>query len=533
MSSPNVQTFERDRSLYVAGQNSSASAMVGLFRWGPVNKAIRITTDEKELLQKFGRPNNEVSQFFLSAANYLKYANPLFVVRAIDDLVAKNADSSGTGVLIKNESELETTDTTGKAFIAKYPGALGNSLKVSVADSFDYDSWQYAGEFEYAPDQGEFNVVVIDEGGLISGSKGAILERYELMTNVQGSKKPDGTSAFIEKVLLEQSEYIYLGDFDSVLLEETGSEGLYEASFSGGVDGNDSTAADFDTAIQVLSNKEKLDFISAFASVMPATSVASLIDLCDQRQDCKTHFAPELSDVLNNASALEDVKDYFNSTINKNTSYAFGSDNWKKVYDKYNDTNVWIPCDSDTAGLEARTFARNEPWFSFAGLNRGQLLNAIELAWNPDETTRNELYKYNINSIVDFEGEGKVLFGDKTMLKRPSAFSRVNVRNLFIVVKKSIARAARYQLFEFNDQITRSSFKNSSDRYLGGVQGRRGIRRFKVVADDTNNTEQVIDNFEFVGDIMIDPARSINNIRLNFTAVGAGVSFEEIEGESF
>lgn len=535
MTSPSVKTFERDKSFYIQNVVSAASGYVGLFRWGPVNEAIHINTNEDELLQKLGRPNNTVSGFFHAAANYLKYSSPLIIVRAIDDLVAKNATSDGLGQLILNEADYEQIGTglEGVAFVAKYPGELGNSLKVSICDSTGFANWDYAGEFDYAPEAGEYNLVVIDEDGLFSGVAGRVLERYELMTLTAGAKKSDGTSAYLPRVLQEQSQFIYLGDELALDFTQSGSEGIYEVSLTGGVDGNDVLTADFTTAVQVFSNKETIDLYSMYSSFLPSAVVKQMIDLADSREDCKTFFAPELSDVYNNPTALSDVTEYFNNTINVNTSYGFGVDNWKLVYDKYNDKNIWIPCDSDAAGLEAQTFARNEPWYSFAGLNRGQLKNVIKLAWNPDEKTRDVLYKSNINSIVSFPGEGTVLFGDKTMLKRPSAFSRVNVRNLFIVIKKNIANAARYQLFEFNDVFTRGTFKNATDRYLDQVQGRRGIRRKLVICDESNNTPQVIDANEFVGTIMIDPARSINNIRLNFVAVGAGVSFEEIEGESF
>ena len=198
--------------------------------------------------------------------------------------------------------------------------------------------------------------------------------------------------------------------------------------------------------------------------------------------------------------------------------------------DKYNDKNIWIPCDSDAAGLHARIFVQNEPWFSPAGLNRGILKNVIKLAWSSNQTQRDVLYPQSINSIVSFKGEGTVLFGDKTALMAPSAFSRINVRTLFIVIKKAISRSARYQLFELNDFITQALFRNSTDQYLGDVQARRGIYDRRVVCDSSNNTAQVIDANEFVGDIYIKPARSINVIRLNFIAVATGVAFEEIEG---
>jgi hypothetical protein len=531
MASPGVITREKDVSLNINSIESNASSMVGLFRWGPVNELVRITTNESELVQKMGRPDSATTISFHSALNYLTYVKPLYIVRAVDDAVALNAaPSTGTPTIVGNDGDYETVDLTGNSFIGRYPGTLGNSLRISVADDSGFSGWEYENDFEFAPQTGEFNVVVVDEDGEITGTAGTILESYELMTKVEGSKKPNGASAYITKVLQDQSQYVLTGDLDEIIFTESGSLGIYDVSLTGGVDGNDSANADFSTAAQALSNSETLDIISTFTSAVPAASKGTLIDTMVTRQDAVAFVAPELDDVYNNPTAADDVVDYFNSTINKNTSYAFYVDNWKLVYDKYADKNIWIPTDSDAAALHSRVFVQNEPWFSPAGLNRGQLKNVIKLAWNPNKAQRDVLYKESINSVVAFPGEGTVLFGDKTALKRPSAFSRLNVRSLFIVLKKSIAEASKFQLFELNDQITRNVFRNAVDRYLNSVQGRRGINRYSVVCDETNNTPQVINSYEFVGDIYIDPARSINTIKLNFIAVDAGVSFEEIEG---
>lgn len=531
MASPSVITREKDVSFNVNSIESNAGSMIGLFRWGPVNEAIRITTNEGELLQKLGRPDKATTQYFHSALNYLLYVTPLYIVRAIDDAVALNAVPTGeTGIFVGNQADYDAADFTGISVIARYPGSLGNNLKVSFADDQGFDGWTYQNEFTYAPQAGEFNMVVVDEGGEITGVPGQVLERYELMTTVAGSKKPNGTTAYVVQAIEDQSQYIWIGDTSAIDFASSGSLGVYEDSLQGGVEGNDSANADFTSAAAVLANTETLDIINTFTSVIPSASVGTIIDTMDSRQDAVAFVPPQLSDVYNNATATDDVVEYFNTTINKNTSYAFYVDNWKMVYDKYNDTNIWIPTDSDAAALTARVFVQNEPWFSPAGLNRGQLKNVIKLAWNPNKAQRDTLYADSINSVIAFPGEGTVLWGDKTALKRPSAFDRINVRNLFIVLKKSISQSARYQLFELNDQITRSVFRNAVDRYLNSVQGRRGVARYRVVCDETNNTAQVINANEFVGDIFIDPARSINTIKLNFVALASGVAFEEVEG---
>jgi phage tail sheath protein FI len=212
------------------------------------------------------------------------------------------------------------------------------------------------------------------------------------------------------------------------------------------------------------------------------------------------------------------------------SSYAFMDSGYKYQYDRYTDVYRWVPLNGDIAGVCARTDQERDPWYSPGGLNRGIIKNVIKLAFNPTKTDRDNLYVQGINPVVTFPGEGTVLFGDKTMLNRPSAFDRINVRRLFIVLEKTIARASRSSLFEFNDQFTRAQFVNLVEPYLRDVQGRRGLTDFRVVCDDSNNTAEVIDSNRFVGDIYIKPARSVNFIQLNFVAVRTGVSFDEIVG---
>jgi phage tail sheath protein FI len=200
------------------------------------------------------------------------------------------------------------------------------------------------------------------------------------------------------------------------------------------------------------------------------------------------------------------------------------------MYDKYNNAYRYIPLNGDVAGLCVNTDTVRDPWFSPAGFNRGQIKNAIKLAFNPNKAQRDVMYAAGINPVVSFPGQGIVLFGDKTLQNKPSAFDRINVRRLFIVLEKSISQAAQFSLFEFNDEFTRAQFVALITPFLRDVQGRRGIYDFRVVCDTTNNTPQVIDSNQFVGDIYIKPARSINFIQLNFVAVATGVDFTTIVG---
>jgi phage tail sheath protein FI len=256
-----------------------------------------------------------------------------------------------------------------------------------------------------------------------------------------------------------------------------------------------------------------------------------LIDnIAESRKDCVVFISPDKDDVVNNVGKTEvtDVVGFRNALTS--TSYAVMDSGYKYQYDKYNDVYRYIPLNGDIAGLAVRTDNVRDPWYSPAGFNRGQIKNIIKLAYNPAKADRDILYKSDVNPVCIFPGQGTVLFGDKTVLGKPSAFDRINVRRLFIVLEKAIATAAKFTLFEFNDDFTRAQFRNLVEPFLRDVQGRRGIYDFKVVCDETNNTGDVIDRNEFIGDIYVKPARSINFIQLNFVAVRTGVEFSEVVG---
>jgi phage tail sheath protein FI len=291
------------------------------------------------------------------------------------------------------------------------------------------------------------------------------------------------------------------------------------------------TDAELITAYDKFKNAEEVDISLVMAGASSSTVAEYLVDnIVESRKDCVAFISPLMANVVNRAgqetTQITAYRNMFNSS-----SYAVMDSNWKYQFDKYNNVYRWVPMNGDIAGLCVRTDFERDPWYSPAGFNRGQIKNVTKLAWNPSKTDRDELYKKGVNPIVSFPGEGTVLYGDKTLLARPSAFDRINVRRLFIVLEKAIARAAKYSLFEFNDEFTRAQFISLVEPYLRDVQGRRGIYQYRVVCDQTNNTPEVIDRNEFIGDIYIKPARSINFIQLNFVAVRTGVAFDEIVGK--
>ena len=309
-------------------------------------------------------------------------------------------------------------------------------------------------------------------------------------------------------------------------------------SLSGGTDDFVATNAEIATAYEKFNDKENVDISllicgpsQTSADATGDTKATAVMDIANDRKDCVAFISPARADVVGVANAITQTQNVvaFADGL-PSTSYAVIDSGYKYQYDRYNDVYRFVPLNGDIAGLCARTDTIADPFFSPAGYNRGQIRGAVKLAFNPNQAQRDELYKARINPVVAFPGQGTVLFGDKTAQAKPSAFDRINVRRLFILLEKAIATAAKFQLFEFNDEFTRAQFRNLVEPFLRDIQGRRGLTDFSVVCDDTNNTGDVIDRNEFRADIFIKPARSINFIQLNFIATRTGVAFSEVAG---
>ena len=413
-------------------------------------------------------------------------------------------------------------------------------------------SWGFSDFFDGAPEtsdyaaslngaRDEMHVIVVDQGGLFStGTTGAntVLEVYPFVSKASDARNNDGSANYVRDVLYNQSRYIYWMDnltggtnWGNTAAGTTFTDLTINdyKHLSGGLT-ETPTTAEIITAYDLFANGDEVDISLLVAGSVNSAVADHLIDnIATVRKDCLVFVSPEQADVVqqvgDEVTNITDWRDNFTSS-----SYVVHDSGWKYQFDKYNNVYRWVPINPDIAGLCVRTDQTNDPWFSPAGFNRGQIKNVIKLAWNPNKTARDELYKIGVNPVVSFPGEGPVLYGDKTGLVKPSAFDRINVRRLFIVLEKAIATAAKYSLFEFNDEFTRAMFVNMVEPFLRDVQGRRGITDFRVVCDETNNTGQVIDSNSFVGDIYIKPARSINFIQLNFVAVRTGVEFDEVVG---
>jgi len=556
--SPGVNVSEIDATTVVPAVSTSTGAIAGHFQWGPIDKARQIASED-ELVQIYGKPDSNTFLTFFTAASFLSYSNSLYVSRAdsgnINTAIALNvAANVYTGnVKVRNEDHYFNTYTAladaNVAYAARYAGSLGNSLKVAWCgntNAASFSSWTYAPYFDRAPGTStyigsnfksdandEMHIIVIDEDGLFTGVANTVVEKFANVSKASNAKDESGNSLYYRDVLFQNSRYVYvMGQNAATWGSAANSTLAYVGETSNGVSfvrGTEDTPTDGNVQIAYaqFSSSDNVDISLVMAGGASSTLAANVISLASGRKDSIAFISPALANVqaADPVSAITNFRNVLTST-----SFAVMDSNWKYQYDKYNDTYRWIPCNGDVAGLCAQTDRDRDPWFSPAGFNRGQLKNVIKLAFNPNQTQRDTLYKAGVNPVVSFPGDGTVLFGDKTMLNKPSAFDRINVRRLFIVLEKAIAKAARASLFEFNDEFTRAQFVNLVEPFLRLVQGRRGIYDFRVVCDDTNNSPEVIDRNEFVGDIYIKPAKSINYIQLNFVAVRTGVAFDEIVG---
>jgi len=461
------------------------------------------------------------------------------------------------GIKINNTDVYTTSYINGAGvvgvFAAKYPGSLGNSISVHMADGATYGDWSYKNEFDSAPgtsdyasgfggEYDELHVVVIDEYGQWTGVAGSVLERFAFLSKASDAKKGDGAANYYRDVLNSRSKYIWWMDHptDGTNWGST----AYTTSFdqlgdpidvvlTGGIDDLSATDGQLMTAWNIFADDSQYDISLLPVGKASSTVANSIIAMAESRADCVVFVSPENVDTGDIIIATgSDATDMINAYRNElpSSSYAVMDSGYKYQYDRYNDKYRWVPLNGDVAGTCARTDSQQDPWFSPGGLNRGQIKNVVKLAVNPSKIDRDALYKNGVNPVVTFPGQGTVLFGDKTLLAKPSAFDRINVRRLFIILEKSIATAAKFQLFEFNDSFTRAQFRNLVEPFLRDVQGRRGITDFVVKCDDSNNTGEVIDANQFVADIFIKPNRSINFITLNFVAARSSVAFSEIGG---
>jgi len=481
------------------------------------------------------------------------------------DLYIKNIDDFNSKNIFNNDAYSKYGP-----FVARYPGKMGDSIRVSVCSSsakftswidpttnFDYSSLfdEAPGTSQYVEDRiysdssneiygqdDELHIVVIDSKGLFTGSPGTVLEKFTALSKGSDVIGPNGRNYYYVDYINQYSDYIYASDFiDQKNTELTWGKKIDEVinfaktdnvylSFNGGYNSSPDTSKIIDgwDSIKSAENYD-YDLVLTGGYSSNTTLINYVFDnVVDKRKDCVMFISPKSGDVIDNdGSESDDILNYV-SNLGISSSYVFMDNNWKYQYDPKMKIYRWIPLNGDIAGLCSRTDKNQDPWYSPAGYTRGKIMNVTKLGWNADKTNRDLLYRKGVNPVIYQTGEGTLLFGDKMLYNKVSAFDRINVRRLFLTLEKTISRAAKLQMFEMNDSYTRARFVSIVEPFLRDVQGRRGIYDFRVVCDESNNTDSVIDSNGFIADIYIKPARSINFIQLNFIASKSGVDFNTL-----
>ena len=498
---------------------------------------------------------------------------------AVGEVIEFYSDAGGTVFAVGHEAqkyEITAVDTSAETItFRQLDDPAGSGLIADLADdSYVKRYWRFSDLFDTAPGTSDFatargvlddeiHIVVYDSSGRQTGFDNdvagerlnSVLETFAFVSKHPEASTPQGNSNYYPDVIYRDSKFVYWGDHPTAAIDasgdwgqplssdlsvqgssafnklSTGVENVDRSTLANGTDDYAVTDGEQLTAYARFDDGEAVDVNLIMAAKATSTLATNLVTIVEKRKDALVFISPERSDVVGVADSntqTTNVKNFFD--LLPSTSFAVFDSGYKYQYDRFNDVYRYVPLNGDIAGVTAFTESVADAFFSPAGFTRGQIRGAVKLAYEPNKDQRDTLYKARINPVNSFPGQGTVLFGDKTALAKPSAFDRINVRRLFIILEKAIATAAKFQLFEFNDEFTRAQFKNLVEPFLREIQGRRGITDFKVVADESNNTGEVIDRNEFVADIFVKPTRSINFITLNFVAVRTGVAFTEIGG---
>ena len=577
--SPGVNVSEIDLTTIVPAVATSLAGIAGHFEWGPANEVVLIDTP-KTFREIFGELKSWNYEEYMTTLNFLGYSRGIQVVRTTKKGSASNANSAGLtegasdeGAYAPND-EVDLTNKDG-GFYARYLGQKGNSLGISISSNSvtagsGWDEWNTFGRQPQSTDNivnlageetfDQVHIAVIDSGGLFTGTKGDVLERYEGVSLHPKAKNLNGTSNFFKNVINERSQYVkcggelegfdletsagYTAFFDDMGLTSPsnveddfvfkwGSSEYYKTIQLSG--GTGQTAGDLfgaDTGYNLFSDVESTDVnLLLGGGINSPEDLLAIKQIAEDRKDCVAFVSCDVGKggvgVNDTDSAKAQKCIDFKAKIGS-SSYVVVDSGYKKQFDPYNQVFRWVPFNGDVAGLCARTEYNSDAWVSPGGYTKGLMANAEALAFNPNRTYRDRIYPKGINPVIRERDSGILLLGDKTALSKPSAFDRINVRRLFIVLEKAIATASKFSLFEFNDEFTRSGFVSLVTPFLSDVKSRRGIIDFKVVCDDSNNTPERIDRNEFWADIYVKPNRSINYIQLNFIATRTGGSFNEI-----
>ena len=552
--SPSTNIIERDLSVYISAVATSIAGYVGRATKGPVWQRT-LVTNERQLAELFGSPTEDNYEDFFSMAGFLKYGNTLYFNRVVAKATAKNSElnittaarTAGAGDYVQFVNSAEIFNQTGTDYtpsfgtgeilqvLAKYPGTYGNSdFKVALVNYTDWNSIStsptlsgYEGFIPDPPTSADEFILMVSV--LNPDAEYDITEVWKVSTTAN-KKNNFGENMYVEEAINAGSNYI-------LAFHNTAQAGqpfsFVETALSGGADGLPSES-DIINGYDLFSNPEEFDVNILIGGGNTSVAVAQkIIAVCESRMDCfgildfpKT----DLVNVANIATAIDNILSYRKTELNPNTSYAALYANWLQIKDRYNDKTRWVPSSGYVAGIYANTDNTTDPWFAPAGLNRAVMKEVIKLAINPDKGYRDIMYQKGINPIVDFPNEGKVVWGQKTLQSKPSAFDRVNVRRLFIVLEKAISTASKNFVFEQNDAFTRALLKNMIEPFLRDVKSRRGIYDFYVDLSSAVNTPERIDRGELWCDIFVSPTKAAEFLVLRFNATKTGVSFEELLG---
>lgn len=565
MTMPGVITNEKDLVVNLQLSGSLGAGFTGWFNWGEIGVATRVGIDESQLVSMFGKPTDDNAVDWFSAANFMAYVPNLTVVR-VAGVGAMNASSDGTGVLIRNNTEYLTTVIAGEhMFASRYAGAMGNSITVSVADSSNYSTWAYKTQFDTAPASSdrsgsfvadaldEMHIIVIDRLGLFTGVVGAVLEKHAYVSKASDALDASGQSLYYKNVIDSTSAYLYCPHVITSTLQDDPTTthsvigaplsagkpfidltAVYTVNLAGGANGTTPLVADYVSGFETICALKDVSVRYVFVGNCGGdanygavtTAVATKVTDSGIRV---AFFSPKISDVQssNVSTVAANITETYSSITLKN-SYTHFSNGVKMIFDKYNNKYRIIPTNSDDAGIYCIIGSRGEHWQSGAGYNRGKYRNTIRLMFEPEGAIASEMDRMGINNVITEDGEGVMLFGDHTGQGKNSPFRYMGTRFLFIELRIVIKNASKYNLFDFNTDYSRSQFVNEVSPLLREYRGKNAINDGACVCDSRNNPTSVIERGEFVGSIIIKPNYSVQNIILNFSAIGRNVEFDEV-----
>jgi hypothetical protein len=565
--SPLVDVNEIDLTTTVPAVATSIGVIVLRDTYkGPEKPHKQLITTVNDLIDTFGKPTSTANcyQDMLAATGYLRYGNALYCTRAMPvsatfagTKAASGAISTFTAFTTADayklsdftsgdpdefDDEVTVSGTFPFYIIANSRGAWGNNIRIAVIDYTTYNEISSGGHSDWttyealaavdSPLTDTKDFLILVQAMEQSETSYTTKEVWNVST-VEARLDDSGVAKYAPIVINQQSSYIRIAMNDAVIDGAITISTSAWQTFGGGQDNNGDSVLDatIEQSLDLYSNAEEID-VNLFIDANKSTTVKSyMVTLCETRKDSVAILDCLYGDAVNNSgNEATDIRNYRLNTLNENTSYASLYANWLEVYDKWNGKYRWIPASGHVAGVYANTDNISDPWFAPAGLNRALLGNVRRLAWNPTLGERDILYKNGINPIVSFAGQGKVVWGQKTLLNKESAFNRINVRRLFMVLEKAISTACRYFLFEPNDDLTRLLLINMIEPFLRDVRSRRGIYEYLLICDSSNNTAERIDRNELWCDIYIKPVRSAEYIVLNFVATKTGASFTELTG---